>query len=352
MDTKIEKMAEYLSEYSGDEIKVMEVCGTHTAGIFKSGLRSFLSPKIKLISGPGCPVCVTPTSFIDKCNEYAMMADHQVVSFGDMLKVPGEEFSLAQTKGRGGHVSMTYSPFDVIKAAEKNPNITYVIAAVGFETTAPVFALLLDELVQKKVKNIKLLTSLKSALPAIEWVCQNEKSIDGFLCPGHVSVITGTEAFSELCDKYQKPFVIAGFEEQHILKAIFEIVRDIEAVRNGNDSRTKNMYEEAVKPEGNLKAKAITEKYFHMEDAVWRGLGMIPESGYYIKKEYKDYDGGSRGITGDKVLPEGCKCADVITGKIDPDQCPMFGESCDPLSPYGPCMVSAEGACGIWFQNK
>lgn len=352
MNVTIEKMAEYLSEYNGREIKIMEVCGTHTAGIFKSGIRSFLSDRIKLIAGPGCPVCVTPTSFIDKCNEYALKPNHIVISFGDMLKVPGEDFSLAQIKGRGGQVSMVYSPFDIIKSAEKNPDTTYIIAAVGFETTTPVFALLIDELVSGGIENVKLLTSLKSAIPAIEWVCTNEEGIDGFLCPGHVGVITGSDIFEGLSKTYQKPFVIAGFEEQHILKAIYELVKDVEAVRAGEPPQVKNLYEEAVKPEGNIKAKEIIEKYFNREPATWRGLGEISGSGYYIKEEFAGYDAGSHGLTHDKSLPEGCKCADVITGRINPDDCPMFGESCTPVTPYGPCMVSAEGSCGIWFQNR
>lgn len=348
----IAEMSKFLSDYDGSEIKIMEVCGTHTAGIFKSGIRTFLSEKIKLISGPGCPVCVTPTSFIDKCNEYALKENHILISFGDMLKVPGEDFSLAQIKGRGGNVSMVYSPFDVIKAATKNPDKTYVIAAVGFETTTPVFALLLDELINSDIENVKLLTSLKSVLPAIEWVCQNEKGIDAFLCPGHVAVITGSDDFSAISRKYGKPFVIAGFEEQHILKAIYEIVNDVIELRNGGDPTTKNLYDEAVKPEGNLKAKSVIEKFFDPGAATWRGLGEIPLSGYYIKDEYARYDAGSHGLVHDKALPKGCRCADVITGRINPDVCPMFGTSCTPVSPHGPCMVSAEGACGIWYQNR
>ena len=352
MEPDIKEMVGYLSDYDGQAIRIMEVCGTHTAGIFKSGLRTFLSPKIQLISGPGCPVCVTPTSFIDKCNEYALMTDHILISFGDMLKVPGQEYSLAQIKGQGGHVSMVYSPFDVLKAAQKNPNTTYVVAAVGFETTTPVFGLLIDELVNANMKNVKLLTSLKSAIPAIEWVCTNEEAIDAFLCPGHVGVITGTEVFAELSRKYGRPFVIAGFEEQHILAAIYEVVKDITQIREGQVAQMKNLYEEAVKPEGNLKAKAVMQKYFDMCPATWRGLGQIGDSGYYIKQEYAYLDAGSKGLTFDKALPQGCKCAEVITGSIDPDECPMFATSCNPVSPYGPCMVSAEGACGIWYQNR
>lgn len=344
-------MTEYLSGYTGDEMKIMEVCGTHTAGIFKSGIRSLLPGGIKLISGPGCPVCVTPTSFIDKCNDYALTDDHVVVSFGDMLKVPGEEYSLAETKGQGGRITMVYSPFDILKAAEQNPNITYIIAAVGFETTVPVFALLLDELIKAEIKNVKLLTSLKSAVPAIDWVCSNEKDIDGFLCPGHVAVITGTGVFGDLCATYGKPFTVAGFEEKHILRALYETVGDVTEARRGGCPVPKNMYSEAVDTDGNVKAKAMIDKYFISETATWRGLGEIPESGYYIKDSYMAYDAGSRGLVHDKALPKGCACADVITGRISPDSCPMFGTSCTPTTPYGPCMVSAEGACGIWYQN-
>ena len=349
----IKKMTKYLSEYTGDDIKIMEVCGTHTAGIFKSGIRTFLSDKIKLISGPGCPVCVTPTSFIDKCNDYAMQDNHVVISFGDMLKVPGGKYSLSNIKSLGGNVSMVYSPFDVISAAKRTPEITYIIAAVGFETTAPVFGLMIDELIKKEIKNIKFLTSLKSAIRAIDWVCTNEKSIDGFLCPGHVAVITGEKPFDYLSEKYQRPFVIAGFEEQHILRAIYELVRDIESWRSENPKsfKSKNLYEEAVNLQGNTKAKQITDKYFQTENIVWRGLGNISDSGYFIKDEYSRFDGGSRGLVHDKALPQGCRCSDVITGRIDPDTCPMFGDKCNPVTPYGPCMVSAEGACGIWYQN-
>lgn len=352
MNSNIREKVDYLTNYDGEPIKIMEVCGTHTAGIFKSGIRTFLSPKIKLISGPGCPVCVTPTSFIDKCNEYALKDNHTLISFGDMLKVPGQEYSLSQVKGIGGNVAMVYSPFDIIKAAKNDPSETYVVAAVGFETTTPVFGLFAEELINEDVKNVKLLTSLKSAIPAIDWVCGTEKDIDAFLCPGHVAVITGSKVFSELCTNYKKPFVIAGFEELHIMDAIYNLVRDVESLRDGNLPEVKNLYKEAVKTEGNIKAKEVLNKYFVAEDATWRGLGQINSSGFYLKEQFSWMDAGSKGLEFDKSLPEGCKCADVITGRIDPDQCPVFGKKCTPVSPYGPCMVSGEGACGIWYQNR
>ena len=198
---EISQVIDYLKEYNGPEIKLMEVCGTHTASIFKSGIRSLISPEIKLISGPGCPVCVTPTSYIDKCIDYAMMENHVLVTFGDMIKVPGEKASLSSVKGEGAKVEIMYSPFEVIEKATANPHITYVIAAVGFETTAPIYALVIGEAIEKGIKNIKLVTSLKTVIPALEWICKNEEGIDGFICPGHVSVIIGSEAYSELAIK-------------------------------------------------------------------------------------------------------------------------------------------------------
>jgi len=364
---EISQVINYLKEYNGPEIKLMEVCGTHTASIFKSGIRSLISPEIKLISGPGCPVCVTPTSYIDKCIDYAMMENHVLVTFGDMIKVPGERASLSSVKGEGAKVEIMYSPFEVIDKATTNPNITYVIAAVGFETTAPVYALVIEEAIGKKIKNIKLLTSLKTVIPALEWICENEEGIDGFICPGHVSVIIGSEAYAELAKKYKKPFSVAGFEPEHILAAIYDLVRQIEAAGSENKhekentvnrfgtedkiSTVHNLYKNAVKTEGNQKAIGVLNKYFDAGPAMWRGLGIIEGSGLYLKAKYEEFDGGSAGLDLDKELPEGCCCGQVIVGRLNPNECPLFGKACNPTNPYGPCMVSSEGACGIWYRN-
>lgn len=342
-----EKVIQYLKEYDGPELKIMEVCGTHTSSIFKNGIRSLISPKIRLISGPGCPVCVTPTAFIDRCIEYAKKDGHVLYSFGDMLKVPGSDGSLSVAKGDGAGVELMFSPLDAVAAAEKNPEKTVVIAAVGFETTVPTYAVALEAARRRGVRNLKLVTALKTTFPAIEWICENEKGIDAFLCPGHVSVITGSDAFISFAEKYRRPFVVAGFEGEHILAAIYHIVRQLEEGRG----EAKNLYPNAVRSGGNEKAKALIEKYFEPGEAVWRGLGMIPGSGLYLRKEYGEYDGGSFGLNDDAVLPKACRCADVITGRINPCDCPMFGKVCTPTDPYGPCMVSAEGACGIWFRN-
>ena len=345
---EIQKVVEYLKNYDGRPLKLMEVCGTHTSSIFKNGIRSLISPKIKLISGPGCPVCVTPAAYIDKCLEYARTPGYSVLTFGDMIKVPGQSGSFADNKGEGVSVEVMYSPFEAIEKAGQNPETTYVVAAVGFETTAPAYALMLSEACKQNITNIRLVTALKRVMPALEWICQNQQDIDGFICPGHVSVIIGSDAYRELADRYNKPFVVAGFEGEHILAVIYDIVRQIEA----GESCVRNYYTNAVKPEGNLKALEVIDRYFEAGSSVWRGLGAIADSGLYLREEYKNYDGGSFGLDEDILLPEACRCAEVIVGRINPDECPMFGRSCSPLEPYGPCMVSAEGACGIWYRNR
>lgn len=345
---KIDGIIHELKNYKGRKIKLMEVCGTHTASIFKNGIRSLISPEIQLISGPGCPVCVTPASYIDRCIAYAKKEKHVVITFGDMMKVPGENGSLAQAKGEGAAVELMYSPTEVIEKAVKHPELTYVIAAVGFETTVPAYALTVEEAIVNKINNIRFLTALKRIAPALQWICKNESDIDGFICPGHVSVIIGSDSYRDLCIKYKKPFTVAGFEAEHLLAAIFDIVMQIQR----NEHEVHNLYPEAVRPNGNIKGRLLIDKYFEECPAIWRGLGLINDSGLYLRDEYEDYDGGSKGLDRDAAMSGSCRCGDVITGRIRPDECMMFGEYCNPINPYGPCMVSSEGACGIWYRNR
>ncbi|MDR1496346.1 MAG: hydrogenase formation protein HypD, partial [Clostridiales Family XIII bacterium] len=280
----IQEKIEYLKNYDGRPLRLMEICGTHTAGIFKSGIRSILPDRIRLISGPGCPVCVTPAAYIDKCVEYASEPGFALVSFGDMIKVPGSAdaglpLSLERAKGLGARVELVYSPFDTLEMAEREPDTIFIVAAVGFETTAPAYALLMDEIVNRGITNISLLTALKSALPAIEWVCENS-SVDGFLCPGHVSVITGSRVYEPLAEKYGKPFVVAGFEEAHLVDAIYELVK------SASRGTVINLYAETVTENGNAKAREIVDKYFERGAAVWRGLGPLADSGLYLRPLY------------------------------------------------------------------
>lgn len=344
----ISEIIEYLRGYRGRELKLMEVCGTHTAAIFKSGIRDLISPDIKLISGPGCPVCVTPTAYIDKCVEYAHKPGHELLTFGDMMKVPGTGGSLSENKAGGARITVMYSPFEALDKAKADPDTTYVIAAVGFETTAPAYGLVIKAAAEQGIENIRLVTALKTAIPAISWICENQQDIDGFICPGHVSVITGRHVYDALAEKYKKPFVVSGFEAEHILATIYRIVKQIET----GESQAENLYRNAVREDGNSRALQVLDEVFRPGPAMWRGLGVIEDSGLYIRDEYSVYDGGSSMLYEDMELPAACCCGAVITGRINPDQCPMFGVKCTPVDPFGPCMVSSEGSCGIWYRNK
>lgn len=339
---------EKLKSYDGRKVKIMEVCGTHTSSIFKNGIRGLISPKIELISGPGCPVCVTSSSYVDQLLEYAYAENTCVLTFGDMMKVKGTKESLTQSLARGGKVQILYSPLVAIDLAKENPQINYVFAAVGFETTVPIYGLLLEEMIKQKIQNLKLMTSMKKIIPALELICSQEKQIDGFLCPGHVSVITGSNCFINLATKYGKPFVVAGFEAEHILVAIYEVINQLEKGK----SEVVNHYTNAVTPDGNLKAQVLMEKYFATADDYWRGIGLISDSALVIKSEFARFDGGNGHIVAEEQLPEGCQCAQVIMGRIHPNQCPLFGKLCTPQDAIGPCMVSSEGVCGIWYKNR
>ncbi len=344
----LQRVINELGGYSGEPIKIMEVCGTHTASIFKNGIRSMISPKISLISGPGCPVCVTPASYTDRLVEYALKEGHCVLTFGDMMKVTGSGLSLTEAKAHGGRAVMLYSPLAAIKMASGEPDTQFVFAAVGFETTAPVYALLIEEIIKNDIKNLKLLTSIKKIIPAVEYICENEAGIDAFLCPGHASVITGCGVYRQLADKYRKPFVVGGFDGEHILSALYEIVSQLQSGR----FEMKNMYPSVVSEDGNTKAALLINKYFETSDDYWRGIGKIKASGLRLRQPYAGYDAGSAFSCNEERLPQGCRCADVILGRISPADCGLFKTVCTPFAAVGPCMVSAEGACGIWYKNS
>lgn len=344
----LEQVKDELKNYSGRKIKIMEVCGTHTSSIFKNGIRSLLSPQIQLISGPGCPVCVTASAYIDKLVDYCQRDNNCVLTFGDMMKVKGNRYSLTEAKAVGGSVRILYSPLSAVKMAMEEPGTNFIFAAVGFETTTPIYALMLEEIIRNNIKNLKLMTSLKTILPALSFLCEMEENIDAFLCPGHVSVITGCSNYKDLAEKYHKPFVVAGFEGEHILAAVDEILRQIRK----NQFTMKNLYTSSVTEDGNQKALAITDKYFEAADDYWRGIGIIENSGMKLRKEYEEYDAGSRITDYTENMPKGCSCQDVILGRITPAECPLFKTVCSPLNAIGPCMVSTEGACGIWYKNR
>lgn len=342
----IRDITEFLKEYDGKELSFMEVCGTHTAAISSNGIPSLLSKKIKLISGPGCPVCVTVADYIDRLCELSLTDNCCVVTFGDLLRVPGSVSSLQDTKSKGGNIRMVYSPFEILDLAEKNTDTDFVFAAVGFETTTPIYAVLLDKITEKGIGNIKLLTALKTMPAAIDALCRMGGKIDGFIAPGHVCVITGANEFKPLAEKYSLPFVVSGFKGEELLASIYALVK-----LNGK-GKVMNLYKSAVTNIGNEKAKALVEKYFEPCSAVWRGIGEIESSGMALKKEYSAFDAGSRGLTKDRLKNSRCRCGEIITGFASPTECPLFSKVCTPENPQGACMVSNEGACFHYCINN
>lgn len=342
----ITDITEFLSNYDGEELSFMEVCGTHTAAISENGIPSILSKKIKLISGPGCPVCVTVADYIDRLCTLALEDNTCVVTFGDLIRVPGSSSALQETKSKGGRIRMVYSPFEIIDLAEKDTDTTYVFAAVGFETTTPIYAVLLEKIIEEDIKNIRLLTALKTMPAAIDTLCQMGGRIDGFIAPGHVSVITGANEFKSLAEKYNLPFVVSGFKGEELLASIYALVK------LKGQGKVLNLYKSAVTDTGNDKAKTLVNKYFEPCDAVWRGIGKIKNSGMALKKEYAVYDAGSRELIHDNVKNKKCRCGEVITGFSSPCDCPLFAKACTPENPQGACMVSNEGSCFHYYINN
>lgn len=343
---KTEQILQFLSSYDGPEMNIMEVCGSHTAAIAKNGIPGLLSDKIHLISGPGCPVCVTPSSYIDKLIDLALNENVCIVTFGDLMRVPGSSKSLRMAKGEGARVEMVYSPMDVLAMAEKEPETEFVFAAVGFETTTPVYAMLMQALTgDPRYKNVRLLTALKTMPEAIDFLCANGAPINGFLAPGHVSVVTGSGIFEPLAETYHLPFGVSGFEGKEILLALYAIVK------MRGQGKVVNCYPSVVSREGNVEAQKLVDKYFEPADAVWRGMGSIAGSGRVLRPEYAMFDAGSRDLTEDKKKNQACRCDQVLMGKIRPTDCPLFGKVCTPMSPQGACMVSTEGNCFSWYTN-
>lgn len=332
-----------------DAVRIMEVCGTHTVSLFRTGIRSLLPGQVKLVSGPGCPVCVTSQGYIDAAVEAAGRPEVTICTYGDMLRVPGRTGSLEQKRAQGARVVVCYSVRDALDYAEEHKGEEVLFLAVGFETTAPATALAVLEAEQRKIGNFSILSGHKRVMPALEaLLADGDVPIDGFLLPGHVSVIIGSEVYREVLERHGKGGVVTGFEPVQILNGI---ARLIEQSAEGA-SKLENVYGVAVRPEGNRHALECMEKVFDHEDTVWRAMGTIPESGMELKPDFARFDGRSRfGIEiGEDYDPPGCRCGEVIQGKAEPEECPLFGEACTNENPVGPCMVSSEGTCAAWYR--
>lgn len=345
----INKLIESLGNYSGHKLKLMEVCGTHTMAISRFGLRSLLPKQIELLSGPGCPVCVSPTSYIDMATELVEDKNVIITTFGDMMRIPGSNSTLLYKKAQGYNVQVVYSPLNAVEMARENTDKEVVFLSVGFETTTPVIALAIHKAKSQGVKNFSVLTANKTMPEAIKALaCDQELDIDGFIYPGHVSAIIGTDFFSYVADEMGKPGVVAGFEPLDILLSIKALVKNI---TEGN-CVLENMYSRIVPKEGNTKAKQKMYEVFEPIDAIWRGIGLIPASGLGIREEYRIYDAVSKFklIQKDTSEPKGCQCGEVLKGKKKPMDCKLFKTRCTPENPVGACMVSAEGTCAAYFK--
>ena len=329
------------------QVNIMEICGTHTVSIFRNGIRSILPDKIKLLTGPGCPVCVTSQGYIDVVLRLAGREDCLIATYGDMIRVPGKNGTL-ETRQTDGNVRIILSSEDALQLAKENPDKDIVFVAVGFETTAPATAVLVKEAFAEGIDNLFILSGHKLVLPAMRTllVAKNDK-IDGFLCPGHVSAITGFGIFGRIVDEFNRPCVVAGFEPIQIVQGIAEICRQLAVGK----AELKSVYTAVVTEEGNKEAKKLVEECFEPADGYWRGLGEIEKSTLKLRNKYCRLDAFKRFDIIETMTedPGDCQCGEVLCGLIEPDECGLFGTNCTPDSPVGPCMVSSEGACAAWF---
>lgn len=348
----VRKLADRIKEECGGrKLNLMEVCGTHTVSIFRSGLKALLPKNLRLLSGPGCPVCVTPRKTIDKVIAYARQSDTIIATFGDMLNVPGSSSSLREEKARKADIRLIYSPLECLTFARERPDKRVILLAIGFETTTPAVAATVLEAKRLNLPNLFFLSGGKLIPPAMAALLEDgENRIDGFLCPGHVSVIIGKKPYAKIAKRYGTPCVIGGFEPLDILLAIRELV----LLTGEGKAGVENLYPRAVREDGNPKARRVVEMVFEVRNSEWRGLGTIPQSGFFLRPEYDDFNiEAVRPVT--VVSTEenpACLCGEMLRGVSEPEDCPSFGSACTPSRPLGPCMVSSEGACSAWYKYR
>ncbi len=332
----------------GRQINIMEVCGTHTVSIFRNGIRSILPKNLKLLSGPGCPVCVTNQGYIDVVLQLADRDDCIIATYGDMIRVPGKEGSL-ETKQAKANIKVVLSSEDALQLAKENPGKTVVFVAVGFETTTPATAVVVKEATAGAIDNFCILSGHKLVIPAMRaLLSEKNDNINAFLCPGHVSAIIGYGAFAEIVEEFDRPCVVAGFEPVQIIEGLCEICRQLSTGK----AELKSMYSAVVTEKGNIAAQKIIDECFEPVDGYWRGVGKIPKSTLKLKDKYGQFDAYKRFDISEEQSEEikGCRCGEVLCGLIEPPECGLFGASCTPQEPVGPCMVSSEGACAAWFK--
>lgn len=344
-----------LAERIGRPVSLMEVCGTHTMSAFRTGLRSMLPSSVSLLSGPGCPVCVSPDSYLDQALAIAGTDNTTIATFGDMIRVPGTVGSLEHSRAKGADIRVVYSPLDALDLADREPGRRVVFLGVGFETTTPAVAWTIATAMKRGLDNYSVLCGHKTIPEAMTALLEGgEARIDGFMCPGHVSVITGASVYEPICSEYAVPCVVAGFEAADMAGAIEKLLQQI----LDKEARVEIEYSRSVEADGNERAQKAIDRVFEKCDSDWRGIGVIPKSGCRIRREYGRYDAAiefsecksvtaSEGVVAEKSK---CLCGSVLRGVVDPPQCPLFGKSCTPETPVGACMVSSEGSCAAHWK--
>ncbi|MGK7393759.1 MAG: hydrogenase formation protein HypD [Candidatus Cyclobacteriaceae bacterium M3_2C_046] len=342
-------LIDQINQVSAHKIRLMEVCGGHTMAIQRFGIPSLLPDTVALISGPGCPVCVTAIEFIDHSLALAQREDIIIATYGDLLKVPGTNTNLQSAKAGGADIRMVQSSLAALNLSLQHPDRKVVFLGIGFETTAPATAIALIKAEQMQLKNFYVLSAHKVMPPAMQALIDEEVQLDGYIGPGHVSSITGTDIYQFIAQKYHIPVVIAGFEPVDLLQAILMLIKQFEA----GEARVENQYSRGVRSEGNQKARQFLNQVFQLQDDYWRGLGIIARSGLKIKPSYQQFDAGQLDI---KPFvshePKGCICGKILKGIKNPVECILFGNQCMPEHPIGACMVSHEGACQAHYRYR
>lgn len=349
---RLEKASARLGD--GQTATFMEVCGTHTVSVFRSGLHSLLPENVRLLSGPGCPVCVTSQSDIDRLIMLAGVPGLTLCTYGDMLRVTGSDgTSLQDARARGADVRIVYTSLDAVDIAAAKPDQQVAFAAVGFETTAPATAVAVLEAKKRGLGNFSIYACHKQIMPAMHALLRDTRpgaKIDGFLLPGHVAIITGSEAFAPIVQEYRLPCVVSGFEGEQIAAAL-ALLTEMAVDRR---AELVNLYPQVVCTDGNRAAQQLLNSVFTTSDERWRGLGLLPASGLALQQQFRSFDAVTRfGLPrGEDREPHGCRCGEVITGRCTPADCKLFGTTCTPVKAIGPCMVSSEGTCAAWFRYR
>jgi len=346
---KIAAAIKKLTERIGRPVKFMEVCGTHTVAIFRHGIRGVIPKEISLLSGPGCPVCVTPIKDVDAAIAIANLDGTILTTFGDMMRVPGSKKSLFHAQAEGAKISIVYSPMDALKMAAENKDKNIVFFATGFETTSPSIAGTLFEASRSGIDNFYIYSAHKVVPPALKALLDSpDLKIDGFILPGHVSTIIGTEPYEFIAADYSISSVVTGFDAVDILTAILMLLDQIASGR----AAVEIQYTKVVRKEGNPKAMSLINEFFEPCDANWRGIGVIPGSGLKLRKQASRFDVSNvfNLDIPDAPEPKGCQCGQVLTGVKIPTDCRLFGKACTPEHPVGACMVSTEGSCAAYYK--